>query len=261
MAQVRVEKTNDFTQIENKLIQNPDLSLKAKGLLIYMLSVPDDWDYSISGLSVKCKEGKSSIRSAIAELMEYGYITRTLTRADHGVLSGYEYVVYEKPHLTSEMDVTGSATPSCDFPTTDNPTTGNPSSENCTQQIYNQTNKNKTNTYSAPAKSKKTKSVPSYFPDGFDTFWKTYPRKDAKQAAIKAWDKLKPDKDLCRAMYVALLRNIQSSEWNEQQGRFIPYFSKWLNQRLWENEGVDISLLPQAQDNNSGGWAADPEVY
>ena len=57
MAQIRIEKGNNFTVFENELLQNPNLSLKAKGLLAYMLSLPDDWDYSISGLATKCKEG------------------------------------------------------------------------------------------------------------------------------------------------------------------------------------------------------------
>ncbi len=60
MSQIKVEKKDKFTQIDNNLIRNQNLSLKAKGLLIYMLSLPDDWDYSISGLSATCKEGTSS---------------------------------------------------------------------------------------------------------------------------------------------------------------------------------------------------------
>lgn len=135
MPQVRVEKKDHFTRIDNGLIQNPEISLKAKGLLAYMLSLPDDWDYSISGLSVKCKEGKSSIRGAITELMEHRYITRSLARDENGRIGGYEYVVYEEPQ------------PSCE-----NPTTDNPSSENRTQQTTNSTNEKKTNTpYSPPA--------------------------------------------------------------------------------------------------------------
>ena len=98
MAQVRIEKESAFSVFENTLLQNPNLSLKAKGLLVYMLSLPEDWDYSIVGLSQKCKEGKSSIRGAIAELMAEGYITRHLARNDKGVLTGYEYIVYEHPH-------------------------------------------------------------------------------------------------------------------------------------------------------------------
>lgn len=118
MPQVRVEKKNKYTQIDNKLIRDRNLSLKARGLLIYMLSLPDDWDYSISGLSTECKEGKSSIRSAIDELIEHRYITRSLVRGKNGLLGGYEYVVYEEPQ------------PPCG-----NHTTDNRMSENRTQQI------------------------------------------------------------------------------------------------------------------------------
>lgn len=134
MPQIRVEKKNKYTQIDNNLIRNRNLSLKAKGLLIYMLSLPDDWDYSISGLSAECKEGKSSIRSAIDELMEQRYITRSLARGEGGLLDGYEYVVYEEQQPLSE-----------------NRTTDNRTSENRTQQIKDLTNKEETNTpYSPP---------------------------------------------------------------------------------------------------------------
>lgn len=122
MPQVRVKKENKFTQVENDFIQNPDLSLKAKGLLVYMLSLDENWDYSIAGLSTVCREGKNAIRNTITELMEHGYITRTQARSQKGAFDGYEYTVYERPQ------------PSCGFRTTDNPTSDNPTSGNRTER-------------------------------------------------------------------------------------------------------------------------------
>ena len=264
MPQVRIKKNDHYTRIDNALIQNPDISLKAKGLMIYMLSVPDDWDYSISGLSVKCREGKSAIRSAIEELMEHGYITRSLVRNANGTIGGYEYVVYEEQQ------------PSCENPTTENPT-----SENRTEQINNLTNKEKTNPpYSPPEGDgapedlvpedrpapkpkgkRRDKSAPAHNPEAFDIMWAAYPRKDSRQTAVRAWDKLKPDRALCRTMYDALKRQCRSEQWAEDGGRYIPMFSTWLNQRRWENRGVDLSLLQPARPRGTpGGWAPDPEV-
>lgn len=97
MAQIRVEKATNFTHLENKLLQNSNLSLKARGLLAYMLSLPEDWNYSIEGLSVTCREGKTAIRSAINELIAEGYVVRHLARGEKGILNGYEYTVYEIP--------------------------------------------------------------------------------------------------------------------------------------------------------------------
>lgn len=108
--------------------------------------------------------------------------------------------------------------------------------------------------------SRSTKSEPKYKPDTFDYFWQRYPRKVSRKAAARAWDKLKPDLELCRVMKAALKRAVSSSEWAEQDGQYIPHFSTWLNQRRWEDEGVDLSLLPQPQDAG-GYWADAPEVH
>ena len=112
----------------------------------------------------------------------------------------------------------------------------------------------------APAEKKTSgKSEPKYKPQTFDYFWQRYPKKRSRQAAIRAWDKLKPDKALCYTMKAALERDISSPEWAEQDGQYIPHFSSWLNQRRWEDEGVDMSLIPQAQDAG-GYWADAPGV-
>ncbi len=103
-----------------------------------------------------------------------------------------------------------------------------------------------------------SKSAPKYHPDWFEVFWQAYPRGDGKQDAIKAWDKLKPDRDLCHIMFDALVKQKHSRDWTKEGGQYIPYFSKWLNRRLWENEGV--RNLPAAPSGDTGGWAADPEV-
>lgn len=112
----------------------------------------------------------------------------------------------------------------------------------------------------APAgKEKSGKSEPKYHPDWFDFFWRHYPKKSSRQAAIRAWDKLKPGNELCHIMLAALKRDCDSPQWTKDSGSFIPHFSTWLNQRRWEDEGVDLSLLPKAQDAG-GGWADDEEV-
>lgn len=112
----------------------------------------------------------------------------------------------------------------------------------------------------APAETTKPKkSEPKYKPQTFDYFWQRYPKKKSRQAAIRAWDKLKPDLELCRIMNAALKRAVNSLEWAEQDGQYIPHFSTWLNQRRWEDEGVDLSLLPQSKPSG-GGWADDEEV-
>lgn len=96
MAVFRVEKTNNYTVMSNHHFKEIGLSLKAKGLLSMMLSLPPTWDYSIEGLVTLSSDGEASVRSGIKELEEFGYLDRIQIRED-GKIAGVEYVVYEQP--------------------------------------------------------------------------------------------------------------------------------------------------------------------
>ncbi len=226
MAQIRVQKEHKFTSFENELLQNPNLSLKARGLLAYMLSLPEDWNYSIAGLAAKCKEGKSSIRSAIDELILEGYVIRHLVRTEKGIISGYEYIVYERPQ------------PSCGFPTSENPSSGNRTQQSNKEQNNQGTKETPKAPFGdAPAKRRRRrepKAAPDWKPDRFEGFWRMYPVKKSKQAAIRAWDLLRPDDGLLATMGRALQRQMAGEDW--RRGFGIPYPATWLNNRRWEDE-------------------------
>ena len=98
MAIIRVEKTQNYTVMSNHHLRNKDLTLKAKGLMSLMLSLPPAWDYSIAGLSAICKEGATSIRSALKELEENKYLIRERKNSEKGYFI-YEYTLYEIPDL------------------------------------------------------------------------------------------------------------------------------------------------------------------
>ena len=97
MAVFRVERTKDFTIMSNHHLRNRNLSLKAKGMLSLMLSLPDDWDYTMAGLAHICRDGLSCIRGTIAELEEHGYLKRRRLRNDKGQLTETEYTILERP--------------------------------------------------------------------------------------------------------------------------------------------------------------------
>lgn len=124
MAVFRVERTGNYTVMSNHHLRDKRLSLKAKGLLSLMLSLPEDWDYTLSGLAKINSEGKGAIRSAIMELEQAGYVQRRQTMDRNGQFGTNEYIIREEPF---------SASPLSKNPTTDFPTTENPSTENCTQ--------------------------------------------------------------------------------------------------------------------------------
>lgn len=156
MAVFRVERTRDYTVMSNCHLRDKRLSLKAKGLLSQMLSLPEDWDYTLSGLSSINRESKDAIRSAVNELERAGYIRRRQTTDAQGKFSGNEYIIYERPadegdaeREPQKQQLPGeslSEKPSSENPTTENPVTGKPLPENPTQLNTKKPRKEKLNT-------------------------------------------------------------------------------------------------------------------
>ncbi len=93
-----LRKTKGYTVMSNHHLRNHTLSLKAKGLLSQMLSLPDDWDYTLQGLAQINKESIDAIREAVRELERAGYIKRSRERDERGCLRGTVYTIYEQPH-------------------------------------------------------------------------------------------------------------------------------------------------------------------
>lgn len=122
MAVIRVEKTKNYTVMSNYHLRDKNLSLKAKGLLSFMLSLPEEWDYTEMGLVACLKEGRDGVRAALQELQKYGYLQRKQLRNANGKMGGTEYTVREKP-------------------LSENPTSVNPISVNPTQINTKVTNK------------------------------------------------------------------------------------------------------------------------
>lgn len=109
MAVIRVNKTKDYTVMSNYHFKDRGLSLKAKGLLSLMLSLPDDWDYSINGLCAICVESESAVKSALNELKKRGYLRVDKIMPDK-TSSGrieYEYNVFEQPYEKQELEKQG----------------------------------------------------------------------------------------------------------------------------------------------------------
>ena len=95
MAVFRIEKTRDYTVMSNHHLKDRTLTLKSKGLLSMMLSLPDEWNYTTRGLAAICREGVDSIGAALKELETHGYIRRTQLRDEKGKITDTEYVIYE----------------------------------------------------------------------------------------------------------------------------------------------------------------------
>ena len=131
MAVFRIERTRDYTVMSNHHLRNGKLSLKAKGLLSMMLSLPEDWNYTTRGLAKICKEGVDAIGGALRELEAAGYIVRNQLRDRQGRISDTEYIIYEQPQPKKpDMPQPDTASPDTENPYMDKPDTEKPAELN-----------------------------------------------------------------------------------------------------------------------------------
>lgn len=121
MAVLRKVKKSNYTTIDNNIFKNKELSLKAKGMICTMLSLPDDWEFSENGLASLSSDGISAVRSTLKELMSFGYLKRTRNRDEKGTLRDYVYTIYEEPTL----EKLNLEEPTLEKPTLEKPTLEN----------------------------------------------------------------------------------------------------------------------------------------
>lgn len=256
MGVIRVEHNANYTTMSNRHLRDERLSLRAMGLMSKMLSLPDDWDYTVAGLVSIVREGRHAVREALIELEAAGYLVREQGRSAGGNFAAINYTLFESPQeqpLTENPSTDEPSTdpplsenrtsvnpsdpsPLSDFPTSVNPTSEKPTSVN-RPQLNNLINKETKKQKHAPAAAAK------WEPDMFERFWKAYPsqgRKD-KVGARREWDRLKPDRKLMQVMSAALERAKTSDTW--QRGIGIPYACRWLSHRRWEDV-PDSELTP-----------------
>ena len=154
MAVFRVERNTGYTVMSNHHLRNKELTLKAKGLLSQMLSLPEDWDYTLAGLSHINREKIDAIREAVKELEKAGYIVRSRERDEKGRLRGADYVIYEQPQP-----------PTSDLPTLENPTLDNPTLEKPTLENPTQLNKDISSKEQSITDLSSTHSIPFHSPN------------------------------------------------------------------------------------------------
>lgn len=264
MPIVRVEKSRNFTPVSNVPFRDKRLSLRARGLLATALTLPDDWEYNLTGLLSLLPDGKQALRAALAELEAAGYLTRTRENAAGGKFA-FVYVFREAPHPVEPC----AAQPCTEKPHTVEPSTAAPCTVNPPLRNNNGDEKlmeevspsiprqgeggglEKTalpvttlgGTQAPPAPQKAGASARKKKQDltgAFDRFWVAYPRHQGKEAARKVWEKLNPDAALLEIMLSALERQRASDQWRRDGGQFIPYPATWLNGRRWEDEPTPI---------------------
>ena len=142
MAVFRIERTRDYTVMSNHHLRDKGLSLKSKGLLSMMLSLPEDWNYTTRGLAKICKEGVDAIGGALRELESAGYIVRHQMRDRQGRISDTEYVIYEQP----QPKAPDTPQPDTASPDTENPYLADPDTEKPAELNIEKSKTQKSNT-------------------------------------------------------------------------------------------------------------------
>ncbi len=207
MAVFRIEKTRDFTVMSNYHLRDVELSLKAKGLLSLMLSLPEDWDYTTKGLACICKDGVDSITSALKELESHGYLTRQRTRYGNGRLGDITYTIHERPVEQEDKK---------EAPKPGEPEQEKPKRENPRQVSLRQEEPRQGNTAQLNTKESNT--------DKLNTYQSIYPVGHEKEACHDGMDGIdrvdgesKPD--LADAYREIICENIEYSILAERHGK------------------------------------------
>ena len=233
---VHFRRGRGFTTIYNSMAQDPHLTLAARGLFTMIASLPQDWDYTVSGLAVKANTTRYEVRKCLENLQEAGYLLREQSHDSGGKFAGNTYVLQEESPTVVPICHNGKSRQRC-----------LPLTVDLTQQSKD-LNKEKTDKAPIPPAGVDEQS------EMFERFWKAYPRHDAKAPARKAWMRLKPDIQLCRTMAAALEQQKQSEGWQRDSGRYIPMPATWINQRRWEDEltAQNCQNSPQPDDERRG---------
>lgn len=184
MAVIRVHKTENYTVMSNSHFREYGLSYKAKGILSQMLSLPDNWDYSIVGLTTLATDGKDSVMSGLAELEEFGYLKRTRTFDEKGRFTGYDYDIFETPQTEK---------PYAENPNTDNTNTEKPYAENPQQLNNNKLTTKQSNTDKSSIKDKEKESKSKA--NSFDSLIENYSNGNEEvKALLGDWLKVRKAK-------------------------------------------------------------------
>jgi hypothetical protein len=214
VAILRKNNKEQYTTIPQGILRDERLSLKDIGLLVCMLSLPDNWKFSENGLEAIFKnDGQASIRTGLKKLEEAGYLHRERERGADGKIGSVTWYLYDEPLLH----------PECYNPRLENPSVDNPSLENPPQSNTKESNTKESNT--------------KEYIDGFDKFWSLYPKKKAKEAARKAWAKLKLTNALATMILADVEAKKRTQDWKKENGKYIPYPATYLNGKRWEDEG------------------------
>lgn len=236
MTIFKKEPIENYTIMSNYHLQDNNLSLKAKGLLSVMLSLPDEWDYSSRGLSTICKETKDTINKTLKELEENGYLERKAVYLN-GKISDWEYIIHSNNLCIKKQDIEKQDIEKQDIVVQDIEKQDIESYDG--NKILNNkilTNKLLNNKILNNKKKNNKKEKDNFNQSLFEMFWEAYPKKVSKGNAEKWFAKNQPNEELVNLMISKIEILKKTKQWLSNDGQYIPYPTSWLNAKGWEDE-------------------------
>lgn len=244
MSVIRVNKTKDYTVISNTHFKEKNMTLKAKGLLSLMLSLPDDWDYSIAGLVAICKENESAIKSTLNELKIFGYLT-VIKKMPNVTQSGrieYEYNIYEQPQKKQEPEIQGVENLKVEALSVENPR----------QLNTNKVNTDKVNTELLNINNIKENNKEKDYEIEFNDLWKLYPNKKGKDKALKSYIKARKEGTAYEDIEKGLKDYVEECKIKNREIQYIKHGATWFNNRCWNDE-YDLTPIKTNNSKNERG--------
>ena len=264
MAIYRVHKTKDFTVMSNAHLRDKNMSLKAKGLLSVMFSLPDDWGYSINGLVAISKENESAIKSTLYELKKLGYLVVTKLKPSETKSGRFEYVydVYELPQEKQSVEKQGVENQCVEILSVENPTQLNTNKSN-TKELNKEIESRYIRIVSYPIEEKlstpieeklntpieeklkenntrfnttRENNIKRIYISEFSELWTLYPNKKGKEKALSAYIKARESGTEKETVEKGIKDYAKECELKGREKDYIKYGSTWFNQHGWEDE-------------------------
>lgn len=252
-SRIKRGKPRGFFALYRSAAQDARLSLAARGLFSLMMSLPDEWEFTVSGLAALAGCGKDKIRKLLGELEEVGYLLREQSHDKGGRFSGNNYVLQDEAPLPlsgkpdngeEEKSPLSENTDDGEHRQRETPSTENPTQRDNINIINNPPTPQggEGQTESKPKRKRAPKAVPDWQPEKFEGFWAAYPRDEDRAKAAEQWDAIGRDKallaahggdegKLLREIARGLQRHLECEDWKKSVG--IPYAFRWLRDRKW----------------------------
>lgn len=248
---VKAKRKNKFTILPNEVLQNPNLSFRAKGLLSYILSLPEDWVIYVDELSNHSSEGRDAVRTAFRELQKHGYIVSVKIIDEHTKqIKGWSHIAYDYPAIDGEKASRGK--PDAEFPRAEKPTSGNPPLQRTNSTKKKETKK--TSDYGETQKLKIDDDVLNFYSEYCKESGHTQTTANRVKTEKQFFSLSDDERELAVSKYKEFInyrKSKQVSDFGETESKYIPRAFTYLQDKLWEEIPKRRYLIQEPLDDGT----------